>query len=217
MLPYVHYSLQFSVIFSYRFFISFLCSIWLELIYRPDIYDDFVNNIIQETIEEESHRIVKESVLNMVDNYFFQKALVEAGQVICNEVIQDLLPDVVSEKTGLSYVQLVINNAAMVPSQWCKRNIFLGVGAKSLFPIFSWREILFPGRNFHFGKWPQTNFSGFKKAKNFFFSKKKKKKKKGPLLILKFHSFFPSILHFPPCQLFLLFFAIFLASLFSIG
>ena len=30
--------------------------------------------------------------------------------------------------------------------------------------IFSWREMLFPSRNFHFGR-PKTNFSGFKKWK----------------------------------------------------
>ena len=39
--------------------------------------------------------------------------------------------------------------------------------------IFSWRSVLFPSRNFHFG-WPTNKFQWFQKVK----SKKKKKKKK---------------------------------------
>ena len=52
--------------------------------------------------------------------------------------------------------------------------------AKSVFLIFSRREMLYPVEYFHFGR-PKTNFSGFEKWKA---KKKKKKKKKSPLLIL---------------------------------
>ena len=55
----------------------------------------------------------------------------------------------------------------------------MGGGAKSLFPIFSRREMLFPGR---FPGPPKTKFSGFQKRK------KKKKRKKSSA---HFHTFVP--------------------------
>ena len=54
-----------------------------------------------------------------------------------------------------------------------KRALSTAYGGPS--SVVSFRhEMLFPSRNFHFGR-PKTNFSGFKKGKA------KKKKKKGPL------------------------------------
>ena len=72
--------------------------------------------------------------------------------------------------------------------QWRNRNIFRG-GGKSLFPIFSRREMLYPGRNFHFGR-PQTNLSCFKKVKS-----------KIPNFYLSFYNFPSFSVHFSvfPC------------------
>ena len=93
--------------------------------------------------------------------------------------------------------------------QWRKRNIFRGGGgwrgAKSLFPIFSQHEMLFPsrfpGRNLHFDfGTPKTKFCGFQKwkAKNKKKKEKEKKKKKGGSSAY-FNTFLP--FNFPPSLL----------------
>ena len=97
--------------------------------------------------------------------------------------------------------------------QWCKRNIFQR-GQSHFF--FSWNAMLFPGTNFHFGRFGRPP----KKSVVSKSEKQKKKKKKKvlrlipyfPLLFqifhLSFHSFPSFLLHF--------IFPFFLTSLFLV-
>ena len=75
---------------------------------------------------------------------------------------------------------------------------FLGGGQSHFSWFFPHREILFPGRNFHFCR-PLTNFNGFKKWKA---KKEKRKEKKKGKKINNIPSF---LFHFPslPCLSFL--------------
>ena len=93
-----------------------------------------------------------------------------------------------------------INVGVLQKEQGCNRYIFLR-GQSHFSWFFSRHEMLFPGRNSHFGR-PKTNFCRFQKWKA-------KKKKKKVLTSFYTFSYVPFLFSTFPFTIFLLFFSIY--------
>ena len=123
---------MFNLIYSFHF------SLWLQLVYRPDIYEGISTNLLHEVVAEDILIIVRECVTEMVDDYFIQKLLVDEFEELSQEVMADLIPDVVCKDRSQNVMDQANFLHLMNNSRITALNKFLKVNKQtSLSPLLN--------------------------------------------------------------------------------
>nr|XP_054759935.1 uncharacterized protein LOC129266111 [Lytechinus pictus] len=70
---------------------------WNMVLESPSLYKPIARDLLRELIDDEVSSIVPEAISELVTEYFVQKDVVVNFNVICDEVIVGLLPDIILE------------------------------------------------------------------------------------------------------------------------
>eukprot|EP00057_Strongylocentrotus_purpuratus_P000591 XP_001179020.2 PREDICTED: uncharacterized protein LOC752440 [Strongylocentrotus purpuratus] len=70
---------------------------WSMVLETPSIYKPIARDLLREVIDDEVASVVPEAISELVTEYFVQKDVVVDFNVMCDEVIASLLPDIILE------------------------------------------------------------------------------------------------------------------------